>query len=181
MTYPIGGLRRATPVRLSVARELGRDIDGAWWPRVDRITAELPNLVATLTPLLGDITSINVNWPPLQRPPDFNWPGWEAKPQHVMTVNGADACANLLIIPYATHSGLALMVLRCAANLHIDAADRDKPAFLTAGSILRAAARQRSACIAAEPAIGQVASFTVDTPASRKRHSGDPIFPAEGL
>ena len=60
MTYPIGGLRRATPVRLAVARELGRDIDGAWWPRVDRITAELPNLVATLTPLLGDITSINV-------------------------------------------------------------------------------------------------------------------------
>ena len=79
MTYPLGGLRRATPVRLSVGRELGRDIDGAWWPRVDRITVELPNLVATLTPLLGDITSINVNWPPLQRPPDFNWPGWEAQ------------------------------------------------------------------------------------------------------
>jgi hypothetical protein len=38
-----------------------------------------------------------------------------------------------------------LMVLRCAANLHIDPADRDKPAFLTAGSILRAAERQRSA------------------------------------
>ena len=120
-------------------------IDGAWWPRADRITSELPHLVAVLTPMLGEITSINVNWPPLQRPPDFNWPGWEAKPQHVMTVNGADACANLLIIPYATHSGLALMVLRCAANLHIDAADRDKPAFLTAGSILRAAERQRSA------------------------------------
>jgi Family of unknown function (DUF5994) len=105
----------------------------------------LPNLIATLTPLLGDITSINVNWPPLQRPPDFNWPGWEHKPQHVMTVNGANACVNLLIIPYATHSGLALMVLRCAANLPIDPADRDKPAFLTAGSILRAAQRQRSA------------------------------------
>jgi uncharacterized protein DUF5994 len=142
MTYPVGSLRRANPVRLSVARELGRDIDGAWWPRVDRITVELPNLVATLTPLLGDITSINVNWPPLQRPPDFNWPGWEHKAQHVMTVNGTDACANLLIVPYATYSGLALMVLRCAANLPIDPADRDKPAFLTAGSILRAAERQ---------------------------------------
>ena len=62
-----------------------------------------------------------------------------------MTVNGADACANLLIIPYATYSGLALMVLRCAADLPIEPADRDKPAFLTAGSILRAAERQRSA------------------------------------
>jgi Family of unknown function (DUF5994) len=145
MRYPTGSLRRANPLRLSVARELGRDIDGAWWPRVDRITIELPDLIATLTPLLGDVTSINVNWPPLQRPPDFNWSGWKHKRQHVMTVNGTDACANLLIIPYATYSGLALMVLRCAADLPIDAADRDKPAFLTAGSILRAAQLQRSA------------------------------------
>jgi hypothetical protein len=36
-------------------------------------------------------------------------------------------------------------VLRCAADLPIDPADRDKPAFLTAGSILRAAQRQRVA------------------------------------
>lgn len=145
MTYSLGGLRRANPVRLSVGRELGRDIDGAWWPRVDRMTVELPGLIAILTPLLGDITAINVNWPPLQRPPDFNWPGWEAKHQHVMTITGTDACVNLLIVPYATCSGLALMVLRCAADLPIDAADRDTPAFLTAGSILQAAHRQRSA------------------------------------
>src|SRR4029077_5935750 len=127
------------------------------------------------TPLLGDITAISVNWPPLQRPPDFNWPGWEHKHQHVMTVNGTDACANLLIVPYATYSGLALMVMRCAANLPIDAADRDKPAFLTAGSILRASPLQRTASIAAEPAVGEVASFPVDPPASRKCHGGDPI------
>ena len=145
MTYPLGGLRRANPVRLSVARELGRGIDGAWWPRVDRMTVELPDLVATLTPLLGAITSINVNWPPLQRPPDFNGPGGEHKPQHVMTVNGTDACANLLIVPYTTYSALALMVLRCAADLPIDPADRTKPAFSTAGSILRAALQQRGA------------------------------------
>ncbi len=144
MTYPLGALRRANPVRLSVAGKLGRDIDGAWWPRVDRMTVELPGLIATLTPLLGDVTAISVNWPPLQRPPDFNWPGWEHKHQHVMTVSGTDACANLLIIPYATYSGLALMVMRCAANLPIDDADRDKPAFFTAGSILRAAQRQRN-------------------------------------
>jgi hypothetical protein len=145
MTHSIGCRRRANPVRVSVARELGHDIDGAWWPRADRITNELPSLVGVLTPLLGDITSINVNGPPLQRPPDFNWPGWETKRQHVMTVNGGDASASLLIIPYATYSGLALMVLRCAANLPIEAADRDKPAFLTAGSILQAAQQQRTA------------------------------------
>jgi|ERR1700761_1099986 len=137
--------RSANAIRLSVALGLGADIDGAWWPRVDRMTNELPNLVAALTPLLGNITAINVSWPALQRPPDFNWPGWERKPQHVMTVNGENACANLLIIPYATNSGLALMVLRRAAGLPISAGDRDKPAFLTAGSILEAAAKQHAA------------------------------------
>ncbi len=144
MNYPPGRRSRSNPVRLCVARQLGRDIDGAWWPRADRITTELPTLVAALTPLLGDIDSINVNWPPLQRPPDFNWPGWEHKRQHVMTVNGGETCVNLLIIPYTTYSGLALMVLRRAANLPIDPADRGKSAFLTAGSILQAAQQQRT-------------------------------------
>ena len=144
MTYPNRARCQASPIRLSVARELGRDIDGAWWPRADRITNELPTLVSALNPLLGDIASINVNWPPLQRPPDLNWPGWERRRQHVITVNGTHACANLLIVSYATHRALALMVMRCAANLPIEAADRDKPAFLTAGSILRAAQQQRA-------------------------------------
>ena len=142
--YPMVGRCEANSVRLSLAIELGHEIDGAWWPHADRITHELPNLVAALTPSLGDINSINVNWSPLQRPPDLNWPGWQGKRQHVMTVSGTHACANLLIISYATHSGLALMVMRCAANLTIEAADRKKPAFLTAGSILRAAQQQRA-------------------------------------
>jgi len=144
MIYPIGSRRHANPIRLSVAHELGRDIDGAWWPRADRITNELPDLVAVLTPLLGDIDTINVNWQPLQRPPDFNWPGWEHKRQHVMTLSGALCSVNLLIIAYTTHSALALMVMRCAADLPVEAADRDKNAFLTAGSILRAAHQQRT-------------------------------------
>ncbi|MCW2663554.1 MAG: hypothetical protein JWP83_4706 [Mycobacterium sp.] len=141
MTYPLSR-RRYDPIRLCVATDLGHDIDGAWWPRADRLTNELPGLVAALTPLLGTIMSINVNWPPLQRPPDFNWPGWEHKRQHVMTFNGADACANLLIIPYATYSALAVMVLRRAANLPVDPADQAKRAFVTAGSIVLAAQRQ---------------------------------------
>lgn len=142
MIYPAGGRRRANPIRLSVAHELGRDIDGAWWPRADRITNELPELVAVLTPVLGEVTAINVNWSSLQRPPDLNWRGWERKRQHVMAVGGTRACVNLLIVSYTTHTALALMVMRCAANLPIEAADRDKPAFLTAGSILRAAQQQ---------------------------------------
>jgi hypothetical protein len=143
MSFAVRTRRQSTPIRLSVARELGRDIDGAWWPRADRITNELPELVAVLTPLLGNVTSINANWSSLQRPPDFNWPGWEGKRQHVMTVTGTHACANLLIVSYATHSALALMVLRCAADLPIEGADRVKPAFIRADSILRAAQQQR--------------------------------------
>lgn len=143
MTSALGSTRNARPIRLTVARELGHDIDGAWWPRADRITNELPNLVAILTPLLGDITTINVNWSPLQRPPDLNWPGWEGKRQHVMTVGGTQAQVNLLVISYATNSALALMVMRCAARLPIESADLDKPACLTAGSILRCARQQR--------------------------------------
>ncbi|MDD4867136.1 MAG: DUF5994 family protein [Mycobacterium sp.] len=146
MIRRFGARGLTNPIRVSVSRELGRNIDGAWWPRADRITNELPQLIAVLTPMLGDIDTINVNWPPLQRPPDFNWPGWEHKRQHVMTVSGKDAFANLLVVPYATYSALALMVLRCAANLPIDAADQGKPAFVTACSILRAAQHQRAAC-----------------------------------
>ncbi|OBF69638.1 hypothetical protein A5753_21445 [Mycobacterium sp. 852002-51971_SCH5477799-a] len=142
-TTPVITRRQSTPIRLSVARELGRDIDGAWWPRADRITNELPELVAVLSPLLGEVTSINVNWSSLQRPPDLNWPGWEGKRQHVMTIFGVQARVNLLVVSYATHSGLALMVLRCAANLPIESADRTKPAFVAADSILRAAQQQR--------------------------------------
>jgi hypothetical protein len=147
MSYPLRRRHRDDALRLSIARRLGRGIDGGWWPRADRITNELPGLVETLIPLVGDITSINDNWPPLQRPPDFNWPGWEHKRQHVMTINGGEARVNLLIIPYTTETALALMVLRLAAELPVDPADQRKPAFLTAGSILQAALRQRaSAC-----------------------------------
>jgi hypothetical protein len=108
------------------------------------LLGEITKIPGVQPPLLGGISSINVNWPPLQRPPDFNWHGWEHKRQHVMTLNGVDARVNLLIVPYATYSALALMVLRCAAGLPVAPADRDKPAFLTAGSILQAAREQRA-------------------------------------
>jgi hypothetical protein len=42
------------------------------------------------------------------------------------------------------------MVLRRAASLPVLPADRDKPAFVTAGSILQAALTQRTANLAAQ-------------------------------
>jgi len=148
MMYPTESRRQANPIRLALARELGRDIDGAWWPRTERITDELGHLVEVLTPLLADITSINVNWSPLQRPPDLNWPGWEHKRQHVMTVRGRRACATLLMIPHGTQRALALMVLRRAADLPIPAAQRATSVFHTASSILQVAHQQLAVAMA---------------------------------
>ena len=144
MIYPSGGQRRAAPIRLTLMSELGHDIDGAWWPRTGRIGGELPDLVVAVSPRLGEVTGITVNWPPLQRPPDLNWQGWQHKHQHVITVQGGEARANLLIIPYSTNGTLALMMLRLAANLPVDRAARDTPPFHTAGAILSAAHQQRA-------------------------------------
>ena len=143
MTYPLTARRRAAPVRLTLAGELGHDIDGAWWPRTDRISGELPDLVMCLGARLGEVISININWPPFQRPPDLNWCGWQHKNQHVMTVQGREARANVLVVPYATNYPLGTMVLRVAADLPIDIADRESAPFRTAGAIVSAARHQR--------------------------------------
>jgi hypothetical protein len=139
MTAVIGGRRRANAVRLTLARELGHDIDGAWWPRTGRIAGELADLVAVLGTRLGAVIDINVNWSSLERPPDLNWLGWQNKRQHVMTIAGGDCRANLLIVPYTTDGTLARMVLRQAADLPVDPAHRDSLPFHTAEAILRAA------------------------------------------
>lgn len=136
------GRRQATPIRLTLALELGQNIDGAWWPRTDRIGAELPELVGALSARLGEVTGIAVNWPPLQRPPDLNWQGWQHKQQHVISVNGAEQLANVLIVPYCTNGTLAQMMLRRAADLPIGPAHRDSTPFHTAGSIIYAARQQ---------------------------------------
>lgn len=144
VTHEGWGRRHATPIRLTLATELGQEIDGAWWPRTDRISVELPQLVTALSSRLGEVTGIDVNWPPLQRPPDLNWQGWQQRQQHVMTVTGLDELANVLIVPYCTNGTLALMMLRRAADLPIDAAHRETASFHTAGSILYAARQQRA-------------------------------------
>ncbi len=127
------------PVRLTVAAELGHGIDGAWWPRTVRMALELPELINVLGSRLGEIVDINVNWTTLQRAPDFNALGWEGKQQHVITLVGKDARVSLLVVPHATSTALAVMVLRRAADLPILSDHRDTQVFRTADSIVRAA------------------------------------------
>lgn len=134
-----GERRLASPLRLTLASLLGNEIDGAWWPRTSVISRELPELVSVLDARLGRVIDINVNWSSLQRQPDLNWHGWRGIHQHVMTITGRDARANLLIVPHRTGTALAVMVLRRAAGLPIYPAHRDSPAFHTADCIVRVA------------------------------------------
>ncbi|WP_177246844.1 DUF5994 family protein [Mycobacterium malmoense] len=145
-----GARRQASPVRLTLASRLGNEIDGAWWPRTELISRELPELVSILEIRLGQIIDINVNWSPLQGPPNLNWDGWQGVHQHVMAVGGRDARANVLIVPYRTGTALAVMVLRRP----IYPVHRDSRAFQTAEAIVRVA-RGENAAEASNHAVAQ--------------------------
>jgi len=45
-----GARRCARPVRITLARVLGGDIDGAWWPHSASVAGELPELIGALQP-----------------------------------------------------------------------------------------------------------------------------------
>jgi hypothetical protein len=127
------------PLRLTLASRLGNKIDGAWWPRTGLISRELTELVSALDVRLGQVIDINVNWSALQRQHDLNWDYWQGIRPHVMTVDGRDARAKLLIVPHRTGTALAVMVLRRAAGLPVFAAHLDSRAFQTADCIVRVA------------------------------------------
>ena len=133
----------ASPLRLTLASQLGHSIDGAWWPRTARTARELPELIAVLRTPLGAIIDIEVNWSASQNPPKLDTYGWEGKHQHVMTISGRNGSANLLIVPHRTSTALAIMVLRLAAGLPIYPPHRDTQAYRTAECIVRAARNQR--------------------------------------
>jgi len=151
MTNPTGERRMPSSVRLTLAGELGHDIDGAWWPRTDNIGGELPELVAVLTSRLGEIIDIKVNWSSVAAPPKLDSYGWEGRRHHVMTINGHSARAKLLIVPYRTSTALAVMVLRRAADLAINPAHRVTRAFRIADSIVRAAVAESAFHFAVSP------------------------------
>ncbi|MDT5133426.1 MAG: hypothetical protein QOE41_2737 [Mycobacterium sp.] len=142
----VRGRRSASPVRLTLASSLGGDIDGAWWPHTTSVARELPELIAALHRILGEIIDISVNWSPSEGPPDLNSHGWQNKRPHLMTVAGTDARVNLLVIPHLTSNALALMVLRKAAGLTIDKAQHESAAFYAAESIVRGARAESALC-----------------------------------
>ncbi len=153
MTSTLSGLRSGSPIRLTLAFELGDDLDGAWWPYTPSVARELPELIDALRRPLGRVIDIGVNWSSLEGVPDLDSlhlrgnaviPGRDTRHQRVMTITGSLARTNLLIVPSRTTRALAVMLLRRAADLPILPIHLDTEAFRTADAIVRAARAQRT-------------------------------------
>jgi hypothetical protein len=146
--------RLASPVRVTLAIELGKGLDGAWWPHTASVARELPDLIGALSARLGEILDISVNWSSLEGHPDFDAvkrasmanPVRVVSHQRLMMITGSQCSANLLVVPCRTSSALAAMVMRHAATLDIVHAERDTEAFWIADDIVRAARAESALC-----------------------------------
>lgn len=142
-----GPRRSARPVRVVLAKEMGADIGGAWWPYSGSLAAELPNLVAALHQPLGEITEICLNWSETEGQLDLDamvngrqWATAERpKRLRLIRVTGRTTEVTLLVVPPRTSLALGALVMRCAALMPIDNSDRDTSLFETAGSVVDAA------------------------------------------
>lgn len=149
------------PVRLTLASELGDDIDGAWWPYSASMARELPYLVDALRGRLGQVVDIAVNWSSLHGAPDLTppssrtlkpLPGQKHRDHRVITVIGTEATANLLVVPSRTAKSLAVMVLRQAAALPIHDEHLGTAACRAATEIVHTARTESAHRIPARPA-----------------------------
>ena len=145
--------RSAEPIRLTLASQLGGDLDGAWWPHTPSEARELPELIDALREPLGEVIDIGVNWSPLDGVPDLDSlsrvaaiPGHQVRHVRVMTVTGRRARVKLLVIPPRTTRALAVMVLRQAAALPILPMHLDTAACRAADDIVQAARSQSALC-----------------------------------
>ncbi|MGV9801479.1 DUF5994 family protein [Mycobacterium sp. NPDC003449] len=142
-----GARRQARPVRVTLADQLGADVDGAWWPHTDSVADELPGLVGVLNPRLGEIVSIRVNWSPADGQLDLNtivtgsrWPtGVKLRRPRLMVLQGREGRVKLLVLPCKTSIALGGLVMRRAAALPVADSARQDPLFETADCVMRAA------------------------------------------
>ncbi|QRY53186.1 DUF5994 family protein [Mycolicibacterium septicum] len=144
----LNGTRRlASPVRLTLARQLGADIDGAWWPHTGSVANELPELVGVLHRSVGEVVDIRVNWSAAEGQLDLDSivtgtrgpAGMKLSRPRLMMVAGRDACVKLLVVPCKTSVALGGLVMRCAAAMPVEEAARLTPLFDTADRVLQVA------------------------------------------
>jgi Family of unknown function (DUF5994) len=142
-----GTRRSARPVRLALARQLGADIDGAWWPYTASVADELPGLIEALHRPLGEIFDICVNWSATEGPLELyeiasRAPSVHSGPrrrQRLMVVAGRLGCAKLLVVPHMTSQELGVMVMRCAAARPVSRLERESQLFEIADCVMQTA------------------------------------------
>ncbi|MBB2989612.1 hypothetical protein FHR72_001075 [Mycolicibacterium iranicum] len=141
----MGASRRASsPIRLTLAEELGGAIDGAWWPHTSLIAAELPDLVGALHKPLGEIVDIRINWKATDGQlvlEGISGSGSKSadvgfRRPRLMVVAGAHACAKLLVVPCMTSQALGAIVVRAAAGLPTWGGNGDHQLYETAQTVL---------------------------------------------
>lgn len=150
-----GARRLARPVRLVLARELGADIDGAWWPHTGSVAGELPELIETLHKTLGEIVDIRVNWAATEGTLDYNSILSDSRSKHagprrphrLMVVIGRSATAKLLVVPHMTTPALGAMVMRCAAGRSNSGSPEDGQWCEAADAVINAARADSSAWV----------------------------------
>jgi hypothetical protein len=140
--------RAAKPIRVTLAKELGAGIDGAWWPHSAAMAMELPDLVGALHPQLGEIVAIRVNWSATEGQLDLETiasaahltlSGAHHRRPRLMNIDGRTACARLLVVPSMTSQALGAMVLRTAAGLPTSGGSGDGRLFQTACVVMKMA------------------------------------------
>lgn len=143
--------RAAKPIRVTLSKDLGREIDGAWWPHSAAMATELPDLVSALHAQLGEILAIRVNWSATEGQLDLETiasaahlplPGGHHRRPRLMNVDGRTAHARLLVIPSMTSQALGAMVLRTAAGLPTSGGSGDGRLFQTACTVMQLAATE---------------------------------------
>ncbi len=147
-----GPRRLARPVRLALARELGGDIDGAWWPHTGVVASELPDLIEVLHRPLGEIVDICINWSATEAAVDLSsvatgarWQQSDQRRRHrLMALYGRTASAKLLVVPHLTSKDLGAMVMRYVTGKPIPPSEQTTVEYQTAEIVLRAA-REESA------------------------------------
>lgn len=123
----------AVRLRLKPSHRVCGFVQGAWWPRSSRLTAELPSLLRALKPRLGVIDRVRHHQPSWSlTPSSMEHRGTdvilEASPdgRNVITVFGKRFGAlTLLVVPPHTDTGDAYAAMTTASRTH-DASSADQ-------------------------------------------------------
>jgi Family of unknown function (DUF5994) len=129
-----GTLGVRTPrLRLKPKADCSGYVDGAWWPRSDDLTTELPDLLAVLSVRLGAISRVMYNLNEWRATPTeivtgrraVQLDGYRGQPSN--TVEVVDAKSNkivLLVVPFYTDPDQAhAIVMAAAASGNVSSVD----------------------------------------------------------